>query len=355
MPSKVYLARCSKNRPLGENALHAFKNAGLDSIISPGLVALKTHFGEPGNTSYVRYDDIEPTVELLKEKGAQPYFAETSTLYRGRRSNAVDHFHSAAEHGFSYEKTGCPLLFVDGLKGNNHAEVEVGLKHFDRVAIAHDFVLTPSAVIFTHVTGHELAGLGGAIKNLAMGLASRAGKLRQHDSGKPMVDAEACTACGTCAEWCPSDAIDVGKAAFIDNGLCIACGECLTLCPEHAIDFSWSESAASFSEKMAEYALGALKGKLQRSAFLSYVWQVTNNCNCKGQEMDTMCGDLGVLASTDPVAIDQAAAELIADAEGHDVFKKHWPDTNYEAQLVHGEEIGLGTRDYKLIEVNQDA
>ncbi len=351
MKSKVYFIRSTATHKMGEKALEVFLNAKLDSLIKPGIAALKTHFGEPGNTSFIPFEFIQPTLQHLRSMGVKPYFAETSTLYRGRRSNAVDHFESACEHGFCYEKTGGPIIFVDGLKGNNHAEIEVGLKHFDTVAIAHDFIITPSAVIFTHITGHELAGLGGAIKNLAMGLASRAGKMRQHDSGKPVVNEDDCIACGTCKEWCPADAITINNSAQIDNDSCIGCGECLTLCPTHAVNFSWSEGAGAFSEKMAEYAFGAIKNKLNQTAFVSHLWKITFDCNCKGKEMETLCPDIGILASNDPVAIDQATADIIIDTAGKDVFNEKWPSTHYEAQLEHGAAIGLGSRDYELLEV----
>ncbi|MHC4480794.1 MAG: DUF362 domain-containing protein, partial [Planctomycetota bacterium] len=228
-------------------------------------------------------------------------------------------------------------------------EQEVGLKHFQTVAVAGDFMLVPAVVVLTHVTGHMIGGFGGAIKNVAMGLSSRAGKLRQHSEGRPEVKAAECTACGTCEEWCPEDAISVDDLARIDYDLCIGCGECVAVCPVGAVGFSWKTSPTAFNEKMAEYACGILKGK--RAGFLSFLHRVTRDCNCEGSRGPSVCGDLGVLASEDIVAIDQAAVDLVNRAHGADLFEELWPGKHYGAQLSHGEQIGLGTRRYDLVEV----
>jgi len=355
MASKVYLIRFGSDESdesICEKARRLFRAAGMPGMVpSEKPVALKTHFGERGNESYIPATYIMPLAEEIRGCGGSPFFVETSTLYRGQRSNAVDHFRLAEEHGFGSKDTGCPLVFIDGLRGSYGVEVQVGLKHFKTVAVAGDFPLIPAAFIVTHVTGHSLAGLGGAIKNVAMGLASRAGKLRLHEAGKPAVDEEKCVACGTCAEWCPADAIEVKESARINYELCIGCGQCLSVCPEGAVGFSWSESPQNFNEKMAEFAYGILKGRMSRTAFVSFLWNVTEDCNCTGRKMDRVCPDIGILGAADPVAIDQAAVDLVNEASGKDVFRHFWPKSCYEAQLAYGEQIGLGTRRYELIEV----
>lgn len=355
MASKVYLAPLEDeetDESIATKAERVFSGAGLSGIVGDqDLCAVKTHFGEPGDDSHVPPQFIQPMIERIRSAGGRPFFAETSTLYRGKRSNAIDHFHVAVKHGFGYHDTGCPVAFLDGIRGNYHVEVEVGLKHFQKVGIAGDFPLIPSALIVTHLTGHELAGLGGAIKNVAMGLTSRAGKLRQHDAGKPTVSVGDCTACGVCARWCPVGAIQVQDMAVIDYGACIGCGECLTVCPVDAVGFEWSETPDNFSEQMAEFALGILKGKESSTGFVTFIHHTTEECNCPGKEQERICSDIGILASTDPVAIDRAAADLVNEAAGKDIFQDLWPNTCYEAQLSHGEEIGLGSCDYELTRV----
>jgi len=355
MASTVYFARFTDSETdetICEKARSIFRAAQMATIVPAGKhVAIKTHFGERGNESYIPAKFFVPLIEEIRQAGATPFFIETSTLYRGQRSNAVDHFRLAEEHGFGSKDTGCPLIFVDGLRGSYHVEVEVGLKHFKTVAVAGDFPLIPAAFIVTHLTGHSLAGLGGTLKNVAMGLASRAGKMRQHEAGKPKVDPPKCTACGTCARWCPADAIAVEEYAIIDYERCIGCGECLSVCPEDAVGFSWSEGPQSFNEKMAEFAYGILKDKLSHTAFLTFLWNTTHDCNCAGAKMPRICPDLGILASFDPVAIDQAAVDLVNQAVGKDFFLDRYPNSCYKAQLTHAEEIGLGSRTYELLEV----
>jgi len=329
-----------------------FRAADLGSVVTEdGFAAVKTHFGERGNTSYVPPAFLKGVVDEVREAGARPCLVETSTLYRGQRSNAYDHFNTAMEHGFGPEAMGCPLLFLDGLKGQQHVEVPVKLKHFDTVAVAADLTLIPSLIVVTHLTGHVMAGMGAAIKNVAMGLASRAGKLRLHSAGRPELRQDKCIACGTCARWCPEDAIEIEDVAEIDYERCIGCGECVSVCPVGAMGFSWSESAGSFNEKMAEYAYGILKDKSGHAGFITFIHRTTKGCNCESGESEVICDDLGILASTDPVAVDQAAIDLVNQAHGGDLFEDVWPGRQYEAQLSHGEAIGLGSRTYELITV----
>lgn len=355
MASKVYYAKFGEGETeasICEKARAVYRAAGLaDALVADEIAAVKTHFGEAGNKSYIPPAIVKCLVDEVKTAGAKPCLVETSTLYVGERANAFDHFNLAVAHGFGPEAMGCPLFFLDGLRGHRHVEQRVDLKHCETVAVAGDFTLIPSALVVTHVTGHLLGGIGGAIKNVSMGLASRAGKLRQHSAGHPEVDADECIACATCEKWCPADAISLPEKAEIDHETCIGCGECVALCPVGAIGFSWDEPAESFNEKMAEYAYGILKGKEGRAAFMSFILETTRDCNCMGHDSDPVCPDLGILASTDPVAIDQAAADLVNKAHGGDLFEEMWPGRCYEAQLAHGEEIGLGSREYELVEV----
>jgi len=353
MTSKVFYVRfgdSENDKTIRQKARRLFREAGIGAaVVSDRVTAIKTHFGEDGNASYVPPPFVRAVVDEVRKAGGEPALVETSTLYRGRRHNAVDHFNLAVQHGFGPEAMGCPLLFLDGLRGNLHVEEEVGLKHCRTVAVAGDFAHIPSAVIVTHLTGHMLGGLGGAIKNVAMGLSSRAGKLRQHSDGRPSIKKTKCTACGTCAKWCPEDAITVGDKAEIDYARCIGCGECLAVCPADAIGFSWDASPLSFNETMAEYAFGILKGK--RVGFLTFIYKTTQDCNCMGSKGKSVCRDLGILASSDAVAVDQAAVDLVNEASGRDLFEEMWPGKHYTAQLAYAEKIGLGSRLYDLLTI----
>ncbi|KPK65546.1 MAG: hypothetical protein AMK73_02650 [Planctomycetes bacterium SM23_32] len=351
MTSKVFHVPFADGESMAaicEKTRRIFRGAGLGEVgAGSRLTAVKTHFGERGNASYVPAPFVKVVVEEVAAAGGRPCLVETSTLYRGQRHNAVDHFNLAVEHGFGPEQMGCPLLFLDGLRGNMHEEVAVSLKHCETVAMAADLAWFPSVIVVTHLTGHLLGGMGGAIKNVAMGLASRAGKLRMHSGGSPFIEEAECTACGTCAKWCPEDAISLPERAEINYELCVGCGECVAVCPVGAVGFSWDTPSTTFNEKMAEYARGILKGK--RAGFLTYLHRVTRDCNCMGSDGEAVCPDLGVLASHDAVAIDQAAADLVNEVHGGDLFEDLWPGNEYAAQLAHGELVGLGTRDYEMV------
>lgn len=353
MASKVWFAAIENHAD--EDALcrrtrEVFHAAGLDAAVpEDGITAVKTHFGERGNNSFVPPSCVRTVVDEVRKAGGRPCLVETSTLYRGQRHNAVDHFSLAVEHGFGPEAMGCPLVFLDGLRGNLHVERPVDLKHCKTVAVAGDFTLMPAAVVVTHFTGHVLAGVGGAIKNVAMGLSSRPGKLRQHSQGNPKIKKSACIACGTCAEWCPEDAITVGKAAVIDHKRCIGCGECLAVCRFDAVQYNWGTGSADLQRGVAEHALGAVADKRDKCLFVNLLCDMTRDCDCMNRAQDPLLPDVGIAASLDPVAVDQATLDLTRESAGASLAEKARPGVDASVQLEHAEEIGLGSRSYELI------
>ena len=224
---------------------------------------------------------MRAVVEGVKRAGGSPFLTETSTLYKGERSNAIDHLRHAFAHGFGYEAIGAPFIMADGLSGT--AEVEVPIKGilFDKVAIAREVLFADSLVAVTHATGHLGNGLGAAIKNLGMGLASRMGKLRQHSSVKPTVDPQACTFCAQCLKWCPAEAIaERGGKAFIVSEMCIGCGECLAVCRFDAVRHDWGADLGQLQRREAEHALGAVQDKRDKLLVLSYLTDMTKECDC---------------------------------------------------------------------------
>lgn len=332
------------------------------------LTAIKIHFGELGNDAYVSPVFARKAAEAVRAAGGKPFFADTNTLYTGSRSNGPDHLETAIAHGFDFSVCGAPVVIADGIKSSDWREVEIGKKWFDRVKIASGFLDADSLVVVSHFKGHEMSGFGGAIKNLAMGCAPAAGKREQH-SCKFFVKEAACVGCGTCAEVCPVGAPSLAgekgslKAA-IDRGRCIGCGECALQCPTKAITMDWKVEIAEFTEKMTEYALGAVKGKEGRVLYLSFVRDVVPECDCAPWSDSPLVADIGILAGTDPVAIDQAAYDLVTAAPaapgsmiegkagaGDDKFLAAHPETRGLLQLEHGEAIGLGSRKYELVKI----
>lgn len=321
------------------------------------LVALKLHFGEKGIDTFLRPVRVSPIIEAVKEAGGKPFLSDSNTLYRGSRSNSVDHHRTAQENGWVRPVVDAPVIIADGLHGNEFYSVKIDGKHFDEVKIGAAFYQTDSILAISHFKGHGMSGFGGALKNLGMGCASRAGKLMQHYDVKPEVDVEECIACGECAVWCPEDAIAVEQYAEINHDKCIGCGECRIVCPEGAIEVEDSSSNKELQEKMAEYAYGALKDKPDKAVHFNFLMDVTPECDCPPWRKEPMVPDIGVAASRDPVALEQASFDLVKDESGREVdggedkfMNAH--DVDGTHQIRHAENIGLGEADYDLIDIS---
>ncbi|MGZ8460006.1 MAG: DUF362 domain-containing protein, partial [Candidatus Deferrimicrobiaceae bacterium] len=217
------------------------------------------------------------------------------------------------------------------------------------VAIGAEIANADAIVAVTHFKGHELSGFGGTIKNLGMGCAARSGKLAQHSTVCPVVDPANCTGCGTCITHCPSGAIGIlSQTALIDPRTCIGCADCIVVCPEQTVKVDWNEAAPMVQKKMVEHAAGALRGKKESSLFLSFVMQISPYCDCYGNNDRPIAPDVGILASADPVALDQACADLVIRSAGRDPFRETHPEIDWTVQLSYAEELGLGTREYLL-------
>ncbi|MCF6096824.1 DUF362 domain-containing protein [Thermovorax subterraneus] len=372
MGSRVYFynmraKRRSQNLP--SKVAKLFDAAGFDNIISPSdLVAIKIHFGERGNTAYINPVFVRQVVDKIKGKGAKPFLTDTNTLYKGSRSNGVDHIVSAIENGFAYAVVGAPVIIADGIVSKDSVEVEIGKKHFERVKIASGIYYANSMIVMTHFKGHEMAGFGGAIKNLAMGCAPAAGKQQQHSTLKPKVG-EKCRRCLSCVNNCPENAITViDNAAYIDPEKCIGCGECVSMCYFGVIKPQWETDSREFIERMTEYAYGAFLAKKGKIAFMNFVVDVSPLCDCTPWNDAPIVPDIGILASLDPVAIDQASYDLVTKQHGNansvlgekgmglkpgeDKFRAAHPETDGLVQLEYAEELGMGTREYELVELN---
>lgn len=315
------------------------------------LSALKLHVGEPGTKTYVKASVVAALVALMQGAGAQPFLTDTAVLYKSPRNNGAGHTRVALRHGFTLTATGAPFVPADGLSGTDEVVVEVGGRHFGEVSIASAIRHARSMLVLTHATGHLGTGFGGAIKNLGMGCCSRKAKLRQHHGQLPRIDEASCTACGTCAEWCPEGAILVGETASIDEGKCIGCGECIAACLDGAVTFDWSIMGRELSERIVEHALGAAAGKDGRVAYVTAVMDVTRNCDCLGVDEEPLLPDVGILASRDPVAIDRAALDLIRERAGRPLEALSYPDRDGSLQIGYAAELGLGSAEVELVTV----
>ena len=347
------------------------RRAGIGEIdMNNKLVAIKIHFGEPGNLSFLRPNYAKAVADVIKELGGKPFLTDCNTLYVGRRKNALDHIDAAYENGFSPFSTGCNVIIADGLKGTDDVEVPVvGGELVQNAKIGRAIMDADVFISLSHFKGHEATGFGGCLKNIGMGCGSRGGKMEQHNSGKPSVDQDTCVGCRTCAKNCAHGAISFNeqRKASIDHNKCVGCGRCLGACNFDAIYNENSSANDDLNKKIAEYSKAVVDG---RPAFhISLVMDVSPYCDCHAENDAPIIPDVGMFASFDPVALDQACADacnnmpvmpgsLLDDemhkdhfCEHHDHFTNTSPETNWKSCLVHAEKIGLGSHEYELVRV----
>jgi len=338
------------------------------------LVAIKLHFGEDGNTAFVRPIFLRRVVERVKEYKGKPFLTDTNTLYRGMRQEAISHLTTAYQHGFAYSVIDAPILIADGLRGNSAVNVRIDKPLFKTVSIARDIHMADVLIGVTHFKGHELSGFGGTLKNLGMGCASREGKLSQHSNISPQVKEKTCNGCKRCLTSCAYDAILMkslergvekkSMVASIDPKKCVGCGECILTCPTGAVQIQWNKTISLFQKKMVEYAYGAVHKKKGKALYLNFLTQISPACDCYGFSDTPIVNDVGILASEDPVAIDQASVDLVNQQSGNrasklpknwengeDKFRALYPEVDWSIQLSYAEEIGLGTKQYELIRI----
>jgi uncharacterized protein len=356
MKAKVYLARVPDGATVTEQvaALKKLYEAGhLSQIVEKkDFVAIKFHVGEKNNTTHIRPELIRAVVDHVKESGGQPFLTETSTLYKGERENAVKHIMHAHRHGFSIEQTGAPFIMADGLMGNTEYEVQIEGELHKSVKGAREVVSADALISVSHPTGHPATGLGACIKNLGMGLASRMGKMREHSAMLPEINRDKCRYCRKCIQWCPQEAIvEKGGKAFIHSEKCIGCGECIAVCRFDAVKYDWNAESGYTQKSMAEHAYGIVKGKAGKCLFFNVMVNMTQDCDCFNVKQEKFIPDIGLLASFDPVAIDQATLDLTAKIHGKSLAEMSHAQHDATIQIQHAAKVGMGSLEYDLIEV----
>jgi uncharacterized Fe-S center protein len=355
MPSKVFFIAASReesDNSIAEKTAKVFHYLGFEKQIErEHFVALKIHFGEKGNTGYIRSPWLVQLIHEIKKKTSRVYITDTNALYVGNRSNAAAHLELAADHGFTIETLQVPVIIADGLIGRDDNEVEVDLPRIKKAKLASAFLNTDFLVSLSHFTGHIQTGFGAALKNLGMGCASRSGKLEQHSDVRPWIKQKVCKNCLTCMDYCPVDAIEEGeKSVRIVTEKCIGCGECLVVCSVGAVKMRWDGDIIRVQEKMAEYAFSLWKVLNGNIACLNFVVGVTKNCDCMAMDEEAIVDDLGILGSLDPVAVDRASVDLVNERSRRDLLRDVH-NVDWQVQLEHAQQIGLGSTDYELIEI----
>ena len=368
MSSAVYFIdfRASYKESMLAKLNRLMETAGLQKCFNRrDLVAVKLHFGESGNTAYIRPVFVRQIVQAIKSAGGDPFLTDANTLYAGSRGDAPHHITTAISNGFAYSVVDAPIVIADGLRGRSEIEVEINQKRFGSVYIGTEIIQADALISVAHFKGHELSGFGGAIKNIGMGCASRRSKMAQHSDVAPKIKKKNCIGCGECADHCAQSAIEmIDDKAEIYRAKCIGCGECILICENNAIQIQWSQSGPVFMECMVEYTKGVLQNKAGKCHFINFINHVTPACDCAPYSDAPIVRDIGIAASSDPVALDQACVDLVNQQPGlpdscleshsepgADKFKGVYPNIEWALQLEYAEKIGLGTRRYELIKI----
>ncbi|MDR1942591.1 MAG: DUF362 domain-containing protein [Endomicrobium sp.] len=346
MASKVYFLPWNRI-----NELYKFLKAArvFNQVKSRNFIAIKMHFGEDGNKGYIKPEYVSQVVKIIREKTAYPYLTDASTIYVGKRSDAYHHLLIANKHGFNIDSCGCPIIIADALRGNAETKIEVNLKHFEHVTIAYDIYNADGFIFLSHFKGHEITGFGGALKNIGMGCGSKAGKYAMHHSSQPTLNNKHCIGCGNCVKHCYQKALSLlDKKVVMDKTKCAGCGQCIVNCAFKVFKLNLNEDPAAVQEKIVEYAYGVLKNK--RATYVNFLNHISKFCDCFSlPKNNPLMEDIGIVTGADPVAVDQASYDLVNKAYGKNFFKKIYPEIDSTIQLEYAQELGLGERDYELV------
>jgi uncharacterized protein len=363
--SKVYFIDLKSNSRL--NLLDKLKRlllaAGIETIdFSHKITALKLHFGEAGNMAYIRPDYLAVIADLVKAQGGLPFLTDANTLYKGSRSNGVDHLTIASQHGFNPLTTGCNVVIADGIKGTDFKEITINQKHCRTAKIASAVAQADVLISVSHFKGHEMSGFGGCLKNIGMGSGSVGGKLEMHSDSQPVIYRDNCIGCNVCVRNCAQEtiALDAERKAVIDYVKCVGCGQCVAVCQYDAAQVQWN--AEKMQEKMMEYALAVLR---EKPAFhINFLMNISPDCDCWNYNDSPIVPDIGIMASFDPVAIDRASVDMvnhspilpnsrIGEHVGvlSDRFDLVAPKTNWRIGLDYAESLGLGQQAYELVRI----
>ncbi|MEW6599898.1 MAG: DUF362 domain-containing protein [Nitrospirota bacterium] len=313
------------------------------------FVGIKMTVGDEGSTGFIQPELVRVLVETLKGQGAKPFVFDTNVIYSGRRQNSVDHLNLAYRKGFTPDKLGCPYIIADSVFGTDSKSVKVDFHNVKELKVPSLVTVLEDLIVLSHVTGHIMSGFAASMKNVAMGMASRAGKQIQHSSLKPYIDTFKCSLCGACIEHCPVSAIsEQSGKAFINSGLCIGCCECISACKLDAVNINWREDANIFAERMAEYACGILS-MIKRKLFINFAFDVTEECDCISGNDPRIVSDTGIFASSDVLAVDKTCFDMLT--RSRDIFSRGGRIKAHLHEFQYAEKIGLGSTHYRLVEI----
>lgn len=312
-----------------------------------GKTGIKLHVGEMGNITFLDPKYAKAVYMKLLGGNDDVSMIECNVLYRGSRTNTKDHLKTAIAHGYDFAS----LDILDGEFGEKSWEITVNQKHFKTILVGKALREYKNIITLSHFKGHSANGFGGALKNLGMGLGSRAGKMAMHAAFDLKINSDKCIGCGICADKCDFGAIYINEGkAEIDFKKCMRCAGCIANCPQGAVEMPWDgTSSEGLQERIVEYCFGIIKS-INCPFYINVLENITARCDCAGQEMEPIAPDLGFLASNDPVAIDQASYDLLCENQGNDIIK-NINGIDSTVQLDYAQDLNLGSRAYQLVEL----
>jgi uncharacterized Fe-S center protein len=256
-----------------------------------GKVAIKLHMGEPGNTNYLRPEIIKPLADQLKAS-----LTDSNTYYGGARGSTAGHLQAAKDHGFTF----APVDILDS-QGEVRIPIKNG-KHQNEAILGAHIMDYDWIVSVAHFKGHSQAGFGGTFKNLAIGIASPRGKGTIHNNP--------------------------GGGRFSSNG-------------------------TPFFEKIVEYNQALMDAKPGRLIYINVLNNLSTSCDCDARAPKALMGDIGILASTDPVALEKASLDRIygSPEEGKRHLIERIESLGGIHQVTYAEQIGLGKQQYVLVKL----
>lgn len=353
MKPEVYFSKIKKGHTVSDslNTLLREIDNHISAFPKGSFVGIKMTIGDKETTGYLKPDIVRIIVDKIKDHGAKPFVFDTNVIYSGHRQNAIDHLNLAYSKGFTPRKLGCPFIIADSVFGTDSRAIKVDFDNVKEIKVPSMLKVLDNLIVLSHVTGHLMSGFAGSIKNVAMGMSSRAGKQIQHSSLKPVINVEKCTICGSCMEICPVSAIsEASGKAFINSNLCIGCCECISACRIDAVMINWHEDANIFIERMAEYATGIL-ALIKRKLFLNFAIDITQECDCIAGDDRRIVKDTGIFASDDILAVDKACFDILKGER--DIFSRGGKIKAHLHQFKYGQKIGLGHLNYNMTEIKK--
>lgn len=371
--SKVYFASARALKWKYDDSMpgkleRLLKELGLSNYFEPSeWVAIKTHFGSEGAHRIVRPVFLRKVVDALKSIKAKPFVTDSV------RIKGLDYLEVANQNGINHLSVGAPVVLADGLYGNDSIIIKAG-EIISDLAVASVIYDVPAMVVCSHVKGHIQAGYAGAIKNIAMGGVSskhrecgwKCGRGAMHTvgEGKLTWDHEKCEVCHQCEEICPLEAIKIENGLFTyKEEDCWRCGRCTRVCPSGALSLPGDDKR--FMRSLAESAKAVLSTfKEGKVIYINFLTEIQPECDCMPTADVPVIQDQGILVSDDIVAIEQASVNMLlkapplpqaateekAIAKDEDILYK-LSEKPYWIQIEEAERLGLGSRDYEIIEV----